>query len=571
MSLVPLFLRIKRALSIRSAMAVVALAVLPASSISAQLPHTAPPNVVQRAAGHIPNDITPVQLMSRPGTWSRRVNTNVTVAQSFFDQGLRMYYAFNHAEAVRAFREAQRLDPKCVMCFWGEAIALGPNVNTPMNANAERQAIEVTERGLMLLAGKNADSKESVWMNAAAARYLGRDRSRAERDTAYAVAMKAIAAQSPRDADALTLAAEAAMDLSPRLYWTREGSARPGTDELLTWLERGMQMAPTHPGACHFYIYAVEAAHPERAERCADRLAHLVPGAGRSVPIPAHIYARVGRWADAIKMAKYAVYADDEYFEGAHTPNDALHSAMYQADNFRFLAMVAVMTGASATALDASAHVADLVTPEIARQFPSQEALMAVPVQTLVTFGRWEETLRRPLPPADLRIATSHFWYARGIAFAATGRVSEARATIDSITAVARTLPESETRTTLAIATRMIEGELALRAGNASQAVVVFADAAAMEDNLLYSATPAWYHPVRHSLGKALLAAGRPQDAEQVYLADLRRFPENGWSLRGLADALRAQNLKNEATAIEKRFKQAWRLADVKITASRLL
>lgn len=557
---------------------VVAVLVVPtaptATPLAAQTPHSTHASLLNGVAGHIDGEMKPAAPMQNLGSWRRKVNTKVIMAQSYFDQGLRLYYAFNHAESVRAFREAQRLDPTCVMCFWGEAVALGPNMNAPMDSNAERQAIAATERGLALAAAAQgkADSltiRENAWMQAVAIRYVGgAHRTRAERDSAYAAAMKTIAAQSPNDVDALALAAEAAMDLSPWNYWTKDGSARPGTEQLLKWLERGVKLSPSHPGACHFYIHAVEAAHPERAVRCAERLATLMPDAGHIVHMPAHIYIRTGRWADAIDANKHAAHTDEKYFDGPHTADDAFYSAAYRSHNYHFLTLAAVMAGASATALHASAQVTEIVTPAVARQMPAVEAMLAVPVQTLVTFGRWDDVLKTPLPPSDLRVAISHFWYARGIAFAATGRVAEARATIDSIKSVARNLPMNETRTTLDIAVHMIDGELALRAGDAARAVTTFAEAVTLEDGLSYMEPPTWYHPVRHALGKALLNAGKAQEAEQIYLADLRRFPENGWSLYGLAESLRAQKLPAEARAIERRFKRAWRLADVKITSS---
>jgi tetratricopeptide (TPR) repeat protein len=330
-----------------------------------------------------------------------------------------------------------------------------------------------------------------------------------------------------------------------------------------------MARAPNHPGACHFYIHAVEAAHPQRAVPCAERLASLMPGAGHIVHMPAHIYIRVGRWADAIDINKHAAHADDQYFEGPHTPDAGFYSAAYQSHNHHFLTLAAVMAGASRTALEASQRVTAIVTPEIARIAPPVEPLLAVPVQTLVTFGRWEEVLRTPLPPSDLRVAMAHFWYARGIAFAATGRPLEARATIDSITGVAQGMPAGEPRLTLQIAAHMVTGEVALRAGDAEGAVRAFAAAAALEDQLAYMEPPTWYHPVRHSLGKALLAAGRASEAERAYRADLRRFPENGWALRGLALSLEAQGRSAEARRVNERFAKAWRLADVTITASR--
>lgn len=359
------------------------------------------------------------------------------------------------------------------------------------------------------------------------------------------------------------------MDLSPWVYWDKDGLARPGTPGILSWLERGLRLAPDHPGACHFYIHAVEAVHPSRAVGCAERLAALMPGAGHIVHMPAHIYIRVGRWADAIESNRHAVHADNSYFDGPHTPESAFYEAAYRSHNHHFLVLAAVMAGASTTALESAAEVVKVITTDLARAVPAVQPMLAVPVQTLVTFGRWDDVLRTPMPPSDLRIASAHFWYARGIAFAATGRAAEARATIDSIRAVAQSLPDGEPRMTLDIAVHTVEGEIALRAGDHARAIRAFGDAVALEDALSYMEPPTWYYPVRHSLGKALLAAGKASAAEQVYRADLRRFPENGWSLKGLAFALAAQGKGADAAKVEQRLAKAWRLADVTIPASR--
>ncbi len=518
----------------------------------------------------VPTDHRKVPLLRNLGTLHRRVTTRDPLAQRYFDQGLRLYYAFNHAESLRAFREAQRLDPDCVMCVWGAAMAVGPNINAPMDAAAEQQAIAAAKRGLLLLNRVDADDRERALARAVAVRYLNLvSDTRAGRDSAYANAMAQVAAHYPDDVDILSLAAEASMDLSPWTYWSKDGLARPGTPRLLKWLERGIKLAPNHPGACHFYIHAVESVHPERAVACAERLAALMPGAGHIVHMPAHIYIRVGRWADAIEINRHAVHADEQYFDGPHTPDAGFYSAAYRSHNHHFLTLAAVMAGASAVAIESSRAVVEIVTPDIARVAPPVEPMLAVPVQTLLTFGRWADVLRTPMPPSDLRIASAHFWYARGVAFAATERMSEARATLDSIKSVRGTLSEGEPRITLQIAEHMLSGDMALRQGDAVAAAQAFTDAATLEDQLSYMEPPTWHHPVRQALGKALLAAGKFREAEQAYRADLHRFPENGWSLRGLAQALTAQGRLSEAGEVEQRFAKAWRMADVVLPTSR--
>lgn len=549
--------------------AFVFLGLFTAAQASAQASHAAHASQAPASVAG-PRHADSVPLLTGLGTWHRRVATKVPAAQGYFDQGLRLHYAFNHAESVRSFREAQRLDPSCVMCAWGEALALGPNINAPMDTAAERLAVSATRRAMGLANRATVSGREAAFVRAIAARYVdGTNATRAGRDSAYATAMTAIVAASPKDVDALALAAEAAMDLSPWNYWAKDGKAHPGTARLVGWLERGMQLEPKHPGACHFYIHAVEAAHPRRAVGCAERLAALMPGAGHIVHMPAHIYIRVGRWADAIDINKHAVHADELYFDGPHTPDSGVYSALYASHNHHFLALAAVMAGNSSTAIDASRRVIQIVTPDVARGAPMVEPMLAIPVQTLVSFGRWDDVLRMPLPASDLRVARAHSWYARGVAFAATGRSPEARATADSIRTTLRAMPQSELRVTLEIAALMVDGEVAMRTGNAASALRAFTEAAALEDGLSYMEPPTWYYPVRHSLGKAQLAAGSYRGAEESYRADLKRFPENGWSLRGLAQALEAQGRTREAKDVERRFRKAWRLADVEIASSR--
>ncbi|MCC6930136.1 MAG: hypothetical protein IT359_14220 [Gemmatimonadaceae bacterium] len=518
---------------------------------------------VETAPGSVP-------LMTRLGNWRRRIDTRLPLAQRYFDQGLRLYYAFNHKEALRAFREAQRLDPRCVMCVWGEAAALGPNINAPMDAQSEQQAIAATQRAVAMVRRAPVDAEERMWVNALAARYLGSTSlGRAARDSAYALAMGRLADATPNDPDAQALAAEAQMTLAPWSYWTRDGRPRPGTSRILRWLERGLRSAPQHPGLCHFQIHALEAAQPERAVACAERLAASMPGAGHIVHMPAHIYIRVGRWADAIEANRRAVHADDGYFDGPHTSDAAFYTAAYRSHNHHFLVLAASMAGASQVAIEASKHTVALVAHDAARSVPALQPMLAVPVQTLVTFGRWDDVLRTPLPPTDLRIATALTWYARGVAFAATHRLAEARATVDSVRSVAQSLEPGEARTVLDIAALAVEGEMALRHGDPSTAIDAFSRAAVLEDRLGYMEPPTWYYPIRHSLGKALLTAGKARDAEQAYRADLRRSPENVWSLRGLALALRAQGRGGDAESVERRLAKAMRLADVAVESSR--
>ena len=509
-----------------------------------------------------------VPLYDNLGTLHRRVTTRVPRAQQYFDQGLRLYYAFNHEASVTAFREAQRLDPACAMCAWGEAMALGPNINAPMDSAAGVAAHAAVKR-----AGAKAASGtalEQALVRAAALRYAAVPPARrAGLDSAYARAMRELALRHGDDADVLALAAEAQMDLSPWAYWEASGAPRPGTAELVRWLEAALAINPDHPGACHFYIHAVEAREPAKAVPCAERLARLMPGAGHLVHMPGHIYIRVGRWADAIDANRHAVHADETFLEGPTAVRGGVYEGGYYAHNWHFMAFAATMAGASALAQEASAQAAKVITPEMARTVPGAEPILPLPFYTAVTFGRWQEVLRLPLPPADLALASGMAHYARGIAFTALGRRAQARAALDTVRARGAALPAGDPRTVLEIAALVLEGELQLRNRDLAASVRSLQRAVQLEDGLTYMEPPTWYYPVRHSLGKALLAVGRAAEAEQAYREDLARFPENGWSLLGLYQALSAQRKSAEAAQVQRRFEVAWRNADVTIGSSR--
>lgn len=489
-------------------------------------------------------------------------------AQRYFDQGLRLTYAFNHEEAVRSFREAQRLDSSCTMCAWGEALALGPNINAPMDSAAGVAAHAAIARAERLAA--TAPEAERAWVAALATRYPAPPPAdRASLDSAYAASMRAVADRFPRDPDAQALAAEALMNLSPWHYWTPDGTPRPATPEIVARLEAALAIDSTHPGACHFYIHAVEAKHPERAVPCAERLATLMPGAGHLVHMPAHIYIRVGRWADAIDANQHAVHADDALLRDASIDRRGMYGQGYVPHNHHFLAFAAAMAGRSALALEAARATARAVDPGVAAAFVPVQWQATAPFVTLVTFGRWDDLLAEPLPPPALRHLTAMAYYARGVAFARLDRVVEARAALDTVRAIAGAVPDDDFGKSLRLAGHALEGELALGAGQPAAAAEHFRRAVAIEDGLGYMEPPTWYYPVRQSLGRALLEAGRPAEAERAYREDLARFPRNGWSLTGLALALEAQRRSAEARSVRDEAAAAWAGADVSIAASR--
>lgn len=512
-----------------------------------------------------PTDSVP--LYTNLGTHHHAITTSVPRAQEYFDQGLRLVFGFNHAEAIRAFSEAARLDPNCAMCYWGTALAYGPHVNAPMDSASGVAAYAAVQQALVLLA--HASPQEQAYVRAVASRYAPLPpANRAALDSAYARAMGEVLRSNPDDLDAATLYAEAMMDLRPWNYWKPDGTPYAGTDEIVRQLQSVIARNPNHPGACHYYIHAVEAVNPQAAVPCAERLARLMPGEGHMVHMAAHIYIRVGRYADAIESNVHAVHTDEMFIEGQHPMG--VYPLAYYPHNIHFLAFAATMAGRSAQAIEASRTLITKVNLDAARQVGMLQEMLPYHALTLTTFGRWDDVLAEPLPPSDIRFPYAMAFYARGVAYAAKGQWADAQAALDTVTAInAATPANADSKMALSIAVHALLGEIANRRGDFNAGINHFREALTIEDAGLYFEPPKWYYPIRHSLGAALVRAGRSAEAEQVYRDDLRRFPENGWSLFGLAQVLRAQGKNAEAAAVDAQFRRAWAGADVTLTASR--
>jgi tetratricopeptide (TPR) repeat protein len=513
-------------------------------------------------------------LFDNLGTHHHPVTTGSAEAQRYFDQGLRLIWAFNHDEATRAFQAATRIDPDCAMAWWGIALAAGPNYNDAGNRERDRRAYEALQKALALK--PRVSEPERAYIDALAKRYTKEPpEDRKALDRAYADAMRVVAQRYPDDLDAATLFAESLMDLRPWDLWSLDGQPQPGTEEIVRTLEAVLARAPDHPGANHYYIHAVEASnHPERGVPAADRLRGLVPGAGHLVHMPAHIYMRVGRYDDAVAANVRAVAADRAYIASAKP--EGLYPMMYFPHNLDFLWSAASMEGRSADTLQAARELSTHATPDMVRQMSDIEGAVVAPLFALARFGKWTEILNEPAPPDDLPFASGIGHYARGLAFTRTGRLGEARkelAALEKITAAtppARTLGQVNTaKNVLTLATHVLAGEIAAAHGRYDDAVRHLRTAVHLQDTLRYMEPPPWYYPVRQSLGAVLLTAGRPAQAAAVYREDLRRNPENGWSLYGLAQSLRAEHKNAEAAAVDARFRTAWARADVQLNASR--
>jgi len=522
----------------------------------------------QRAA-----DAKPV-LYETLGTHSYRITTADPQAQRWFDQGLRLVYAFNHQEARRAFREGARLDPSCAMCFWGVAITEGSNYNSPTDAEREKRALEAV--GVARERATRATPVERAMIAALATRHSTDPAAKRDAlDKAYADAMRDVTRQFPDDAEAATFFADASMNLRPWNLWAPDGTAYPGTDEIVQTLERVLTKHPDHPGALHLYIHAVEASkNPGRAEAAADRLLKQMPGAGHMVHMPSHIYWRVGRYADAVASNVAAVEADRVYFRTAQP--SMIYRGLYYPHNIDFVWQSASMQGRSAETLRAAREFAQNAPPEMIKEMPDMETAPVAPIVALVRFGRWDEVLRVAPPPPEWLYTTGVWHYARGRAFNAKGQAAEARRELSAIDTLLARVPEERTvafyfraKNMLQLAANVLAGEIAAKAGDVVSAERVLRAAVAEQDTHWFTEPPPWYFPVRQSLGAVLLQAGRAANAEQIYREDLARNPGNGWSLYGLAQSLRAQGKTAEAARVEESFKKAWAQADVTLTASR--
>ena len=495
-------------------------------------------------------------------------------AQAYVDQAMAMVYGFNHDEAIRAFEEAARLDPRCAMAFWGKALALGPNYNLPIDSERAVTARKTVDRAVALAPG--ASPRERAYIHALAKRYGHRPKTDDQKafDRAYANAMRDVARRFPDDLDASVLFAESLMVLRPWDLWTADGKPQPGTEEIVATLERVLARDPGHPGANHYYIHAVEASpRPERALRAADTVAATIPAAGHIVHMPSHIYMRVGRYADAADTNTNAIKVDEAYI-AAQQPN-GVYPMMYYPHNVHFFWSAASMEGRSADAIAAAKTLDAQVQPDALHHMPMLEYFAPTLEFSLVRFGKWDEVLAIPSPPDDLAYSLAMWHHARGLALAATGKLADADASLAELRRLAATVPADRIVADnqpavqhLLIAEKVLAGEIAARRGRTDDAIVLLQEGVAAEDALPYTEPPPWYQPVRHRLGAVLLKRGRAADAGAVYREDLRRNPDNGWALAGLCEALRRQGKRDELAAAEARRYRALARADVKLQSS---
>lgn len=504
------------------------------------------------------------------GPLGHKVSTRNKQAQAFFDQGLKLCYAFNHEGAIAAFTRAAELDPQLAMAHWGVAYALGPNYNAPaITPEAHQAAYAAIQRALALKS--KASPAEQAYIDALARRYSadpGADPGAL--NAAYREAMADVLTRYPRDIDAVVLYAESLMDQQPWKLWSPDGKPLGATPEIVRVLERALKTSPKHPGANHLYIHAMETSPtPEKALPSAKRLESLAPSAGHLVHMPAHTYVRTGRYLEAARVNERAALAD-ERLRAAGVKS--VYTVGYYGHNLHFLAVSYALAGADRKAIASARKLAAVVEPQV-KDVPFLDGFHATPQQVLVLFERWDDVLALPEPPFEAPFSSAMWRFARALALAGKGRFDEARAERERFAAAAAGIGktfEFGTNTApaiLAVAQPYLDGRLAFMAGDLPGAVQALRDAAAAEEALNYDEPPPWYLASYSMLGTALLKSGDAVAAEQAFRADLRHNVGSGRSLFGLHAALLARGRKRDADRVRKQFAQAWRGATIKLAA----
>jgi tetratricopeptide (TPR) repeat protein len=528
--------------------------------------------MASHAVAHEPTSATPapegagasVPLYDDLGDLTYPITTTNKMAQRYFDQGLRLTYAFNHAEARRAYRQAQQLDADCAMCYWGEAFVLGPNINAAMDDAAGNPAVTAITKAETL--ARHASTREQALIDALAKRYAsdpGKDRTALDRT--YADAMAEATRRFPGDDEIAVLYVDALMNLAPWDYWEADGTTPKGRiGDAIRTAETVLARHPNHPGAIHLYIHLTEAsATPERAEPYANRLAALMPGAGHLVHMPAHTFFRVGRYQDSAATNRAAVQADEAYLAKAKAED--IYRSGYYPHNIHFVLISAQMAGDRQTALAYAKRLEGKIDDAMAARVGWIQAILPAPYFAHVQFSPPDTILTLPDPGGKFPFVQAMWHYARGVAFAGKGDVEAARreaakiAEINQKTAsnypadLAGVAPD-----VLRLARHVVEGRIAQAEGDTARAVQEFRVAAGIQDALPYLEPPYWYYPVHQSLGAALLQAGKAAEAETAFKQSLEQFPRNGWALYGLMKAQQAQGKEVAAQETAQRFKQAW-------------
>lgn len=516
-----------------------------------------------------------VPLWPGLGTISYPISTRNKLAQQYFDQGLRLAYAFNHPEAIRSFQQAQAFDPKCAMCAWGEAYALGPNINLDMQADAVAPAWTALKKAQSLT--KYANPKEQALIAALAKRYQETPPAdRGDLNKAYAAAMAGVAKTYPDDLDIQVLYAESMMDTRPWDYWKPGGTEpHPEVAALVPTLERVIKAAPNHAGALHLYIHAVELPDPKRAEAAADRLGPQMPGAGHLVHMPGHIYMRIGRHADSMKANLVAV-DEDEKFIKARGGNAGFYGMAYYPHNVHFVLVEASFGGDTETAIKMAKKLDPLVPTGILKAAFFAQPVKMAPMLTLAHFGDEAAVMAMAKPPEDLPYLVDMWHYARAIVLVKKGDIKGADAELTEMKKVSASnslaqypqglLPSVALGT---MAEEIVSGRIAQAQKKPKVAITHFRRAVELQAALPYTEPPFWYYQTKQSLGGLLLASGKAKEAGDIFRASLLDQPGNAWALYGLMKSYEAAGDQAAAAETKKYFEKAWfgKARDIDLTS----
>lgn len=513
-------------------------------------------------------------LFENLGNLEFEISTEKELAQTFFNQGLKLTYAFNHAEAHRSFMEASRLDPGSAMTYWGQAYTLGPNINDPLPDDERKQSYNEALAKAVKLASKSS-LKEQALIEALRSRYSEDISADIEvLNMEYMNAMAKVVEKFPEDADVQVLFAAAVMNTVPWNYWDADGNPSPNIPEAKASLEKAMEINPDHPGAHHYYIHMVELPQPDLAVPSADRLGGLMPAAGHIVHMPSHIYIRVGRYKDAVETNQKAILADEDYISQCYS--QGLYPLGYYPHNIHFLWSAASLLGDSQVAIDAAKKTAEKVPTGQLVDLPFLQDFASTPLLAYTRFGKWNDILTIPAPSADIKHLNLMRHYARGIAFVRKGNSKEAQEELEAIGEIKKD-PElkdlvatahNDSESIANIAYSVVAGELAALNGDLAKATEHLEKAVSLEDELTYTEPAAWHIPTRQNLGAVLMKDKKYAKAEIIYKEDLDVLRQNGWSLIGLYHSLKAQGKMEEANAIKAEFDTAWKHSDIEIDSS---
>lgn len=504
------------------------------------------------------------------GNYHRQASS-VKLAQSYFDQALALDYAFHKTESQRCFAEAARLDPGSAMAWWGMAVSRGPDINNPMvSPEMSVEALDALDKGEKV-------AKTPLETDLTRVQKLRFDRSgpadRSKLDAAYSKAMGELATKYPKDPDVLALYGESLMILSPWSQWDENGKPNPGTMEAIAVIKKALALSPEHLLANHLYIHVTEAGpNPGEALTSADKLCKLAPALGHLVHMPSHTYVRVGKWAEAQHQNELALEGDYKFFKKNEVP---VTYVGYIAHNQMMLGYAACMRGDYDAAAKAMSQFRESLTPEVLKEYGDFiDGWSAMPLEVERRFGHWDAILAEPIYPEFLPVSSAMQRGARAIAYAATGEMDKAHEELaleKKFEAMVKDGSHSGLNTGKAIATlegHVSAGEVFALEGKYDEAIAELKSAVEIEDKLQYDEPPDWLLPSRHTLGAILLKAGRYKEAIDVYQADLKKTPHNGWSLIGISKAYHQLEMLKESADFDKQFQAVWAKNGPKISSS---